>query len=391
MPVPHPNDRSLLRPLASLGKPSNASVSFLRRTEYISSEQGGRSRGSDGPSSRMIRTDEKAAKKRKIEIEEQNEPEVIRRHVQKSFYVANPDEGADGSDKLSSSPMTSAEREAWATPKHPSNKKLTPLDFYPVLPDLDAFPDSGGYVVFTYNPAPLSCLQKYDNRIDVALLRPRDPQRPGAMAMYEEARARHEQDPSRPPPGAPPFDYDFYAPDADDNAVARVQAKFDPENPQWQDSSLYTHHHEGKGSFRYTRIRTYATSSGNQFHNKWKEVVLTLNDGPEDGSNGQADGHDDGRRSKGAYLYPVLTRSTIRPQRNITQNVAGLVSSSQPAPLPKDPDRVDQFDVRIGEPEEDERMRREAHKQELEGVIDGEQADAEDAEAEVDAPGEEDD
>ena len=377
MPVSHPHDKPLLRPLASLGKPTSSSVSFLRRTEYISSEQGRRVDGSP----RSAKTGVTNTKRRRLEKVELDDPEVIMSNIKKGFQLANPDEKFEGpgyTDMDKAEPLTKAEREAWINPKHPSNPNLRPLDFYPLIPDLEAFPMNGSYVLFTFNSAPLPPRDgNYDDRLDVAMLRPRDAKSMEAIEMYQEAVLAHEADPSKPHPGPPPSDYDFYVP-VDLNAAPAIKAAFDADAARGETSDE---------TYQYDMVRSYVTSSGTQHVTPYRELIIALHDGPEDSES-------KGEKQKAAYYYPIMQKATVRPRRVLQANQQGMMGGSQQQPpAGEDKDMIHQVTMKVRDPDAHDLQRRLYWKREYdvgdEQDLDADAEDYGDGVEEEDAPGEE--
>lgn len=305
-PAPlHPKDRELLRPINALGKPiaSGNAVSFLRRTEYISSKSMVNKGGANPlmPGRNANRGKPKSAANK-------DDPISILRGIVKSFNLANPQDtytGEDDQKNLRGAPVTEQEKQAWKNPKHPTKSNVTLLDSYPILPDLDAFPDTGNYMLLKYQTNPSDISTHYDPRLDVALVRPLD-RTADEEAAYEERVALAKADPSRPTP-LPEFRYDILIPDNSDSVPA-IKRKFDTQDPSNDSPDLYDYENteSGRKAFRYKRLRQYETyqQAGNM-DDPWNDSVgLMLNDG---GS---------GRRlKKGAYLYPIVQRTSIRPVR----------------------------------------------------------------------------
>ncbi len=189
-PPVHPHDRALLRPLATLGKPKSteAAVSFLRRTEYISSMAAGRQRLDANPLRATAAALSKRAEKRKSPEPDVGTPAFVKRKIEKSFAVAR----ANQKDR--------------SRVKHPTKKRdgsgaVHLVAAYPVLPDLEAFPDSGAYVTikFTHNPVPSA--STYDTRLLSASSCPssaRRPRRPRTRPRWR--RTSSTRLPTRGPP-----------------------------------------------------------------------------------------------------------------------------------------------------------------------------------------------
>ena len=301
----HPKDRELLRPLNALGKPlaSTNSVSFLRRTEYIS----GKSTVNKGGANPLVGGRNARTSKVKTPANK-DDPINILRGIVKGFNLAYPQDtytGEDSEKNLRGAPISDQERQAWKDPKHPTKSGVKLLDSYPILPDLDAFPDTGNYVLLKYQTNPSDISTHYDPRLDVALIRAIQ-HNAQEEAAFEEKQALAKTDPTRPPP-LPEFRYDILIPENTDS-VSAIKRKFDVADPDNDSPDLYDHENaeSQRPAFRYKRLRQYETyqQAGNP-DAAWNDsVALMLNDG-KDGS----------RLSKGAYLYPIVQRTSIRPVR----------------------------------------------------------------------------
>jgi hypothetical protein len=305
-PAPlHPKDRELLRPLNALGKPvaSTNAVSFLRRTEYLS----GKSMVNKAANNALM-GGRNAKQNNKSKTTNKDDPISILRGIVKGFNIANPQDAYTGEDdqkNLVGAPITEAERQAWKNPKHPTKSGLKLLDSYPILPDLDAFPDTGNYVLLKYQTNPSDISTHYDPRLDVALVRPIT-HTADEEAAFEEKVALAKTDPSRPAP-LPEFRYDVLIPENSDSVPA-IKRKFDVADASNDSPDLYDYENPEthRPAFRYKRLRQYETylQAGNA-DDAWNDsVALMLNDG-EAGS----------RLKKGAYLYPIVQRTSIRPVR----------------------------------------------------------------------------
>jgi len=321
-PAPHPHDRALLRPLASLGKPksSDSGVSFLRRTEYISSHTS-RSRFDSTTSKTLISNTGPRVKKLPVNIDKES-PEYIKQQVDRSFQSAALN-------------LMDPNRV-----KHPYKRNVRLIESFPIVPDLNAFPDAGGYVSvkFQTNPVPPSNI--YDIRLDSGLLRPLQPSDEKARAR-EDAIAAYERDPEHNPFPEPEQDYEFYLMDTVTDAT-NFKRKYDMMNPDNDDDDLYTHQNEALHKcFRFKRIRAYETAvtAGSQETKYDEEIVIAVNDGT------------DGVHQRAAYYYPLIQRSTIRPQRkkNIDRQRYGFADQSN-----EDADMIDIVDVTIRDADENE-------------------------------------
>lgn len=322
-PPVHPRDRALLTSLASLGKPKvdQAGVSFLRRTEYISNAAG--KNRFESTTSRGLIANTQARPSRRVPVSASKEnPQFIKEQVEQSFKTAN---------------VMLKDRNRV---RHPSKKHLELVDSYPLIPDLSAFSDVGGYVVikFVANPVPPS--STYDKRLESGLLRP------VALSPDEEAAQRakmaaHDLDPEHVPMPETPGNYEFYLVEKAEH-VKNLKRRFDVHDPERDNDELYP---ESSG-FPYKRIRAYETekASGGGADRKYdEEVAIAVNDGK------------DGAHQKAAYYYPVLQRLTIKPQRN--KNIARhkLAPGSQPW---EEEETVDVLHVEIQSPTEKEKLLR---------------------------------
>ncbi|KAI9844283.1 MAG: hypothetical protein M1837_005693 [Sclerophora amabilis] len=357
-PAPHPRDKAILRKPTQLGKPTSAAsgVSFLRRTEYISAEAS-RPRFDATGGSRQGRSTSAGKKRRQSEVS-QDDPINILKTIVKGFDIAYPSEaytGPDTASNIQGHKPTAAEIEAWNNPQHPTKKNLKVLDSYPILPDLDAFPDSGGYMVMKFATNPLAAGDQYDTRLDVGLLRPLE-LRPEVQASHDASKAAHQADPTKPPPGPPPFDYEFSIP-PDQSTVKNIKKAFDVDDPDRDNPDLYDaiNKETGDRSFRYSRVRAYETAiTSGSFGQKYDEVALALHD-PEDevGLSVQ------GKKQKAAYYYPILQKSQIRPRRSMAQQLSMLGGRQAEE---TDENRVDYLDITIRDADEAEAARRAEHR-----------------------------
>ncbi|KAI9867036.1 MAG: hypothetical protein M1813_000434 [Trichoglossum hirsutum] len=370
-PAPHPHDRPLLRALATLGKPTsslNSGVSFLRRTEYISTEQG-RSRFESTTSRSLVKSAAMSAAKKKRRDPDQNDPLNMLRAIIKGFDIAYPDEtykGPDTANNLRGLAPTQADIEAWRNPKHPSRPEVKLLDSYSILPDLDAFPDTGGYMLMKFATNPVASTDAYDERLDVGLLRPLDP-RPVIQAIMQESRELYAADPkNNPVPGPPPFDYEYFLP-PDRKAVQGIKRKFHVNDSGNNLLDLYTNANPQTGErfFRFNRIRAYETAQvSGSAESKYDEVALALYDPDLEDDKPTAKR----RKQKGAYYYPILQKSQIRPRRAVNTSRLGTIVAKKEEEMYAD--RVDYLDVIVRDPNTEEVKRRGEEKGKYDVAID---------------------
>lgn len=319
-PPIHPHDRALLRGAGSLGHPklAEANVSFLRRTEYISSV--GTKTRTESSALRSTHPVPKRPLKRPSPEPDVDSPAHIKRKINQGFAVA----AANLKDKN--------------RVKHPSKRNVKLVDAYPLVPDLEAFPDSGAYVTFKFSHNPLTSSGTYDKRLLNSILKPIS-KSDEEEAAYTMALQAHERDPEHVPKPQNLMDYDFFLYDSLDTSD-RFRQKFDIENPDHDDDSLYTHKSNGNPNFQIPRVRSYETAQELELNNQTKydeEVVLAFND-------------DDMIDQKAVFYYPIMQRSVIKPQRSKTlARTIGLV----PAGVDLEERNVDQLDVTVDDPSDD--------------------------------------
>ncbi|KAE9961291.1 hypothetical protein BLS_002707 [Venturia inaequalis] len=339
-PAPlHPKDQNLLRPLNQLGKPLTitSGVSFLRKTEYITSSTA-MNRGS---SNSALRGQGAAPRKRRAPEGAKDDPFYIHRAVIKGFDIAYPADVYTGSDSdrgLKGAPAAREEKDAWAKPRHPTNPQLTLLDAYPLLPDLEALPDNGSYMVMKYQSNPCSNLA-YDPRLDVAIIRPIE-STPEETRKYEDRLAEAAMDPAASTP-MPEWRYHSFVPEKEDS-VEKVKRKFNSEDPEHDSENLYDSvNADGDRTFKYKRLRTYETQRQTPTTDPWNDTVAVAL-------------HDDGTglKPKAAYLYPIISETKLRASRPITM---GTIMSVSRAHVEDEADLVDFVELKIRDATEEER------------------------------------
>lgn len=320
----HPKDRALLRPLNELGKPrfSTGGHSFLRRTEYISSEAKARNDAAKStPKAKAA-----VPQRRKDDLVE--DPIQIMRHIIKGFDLANPDDkyvGPDDADHLQGSEPTAAERDAWENPRHPTRPDLHLVDSFPILPDLDAMTDQGTYIVTKFSGNLAGTLDGHPEALDVALLQP----------------VEKEGD---------EYDYDLYMPS--DDVAHEVKAKAgDVSNlPLESDTDVPT--------YSYPRLRTFdLTRQTLSVENPYQDVGLAFCD-PTAPSQ-----HSKRELSKAAYYYPISMKLQLKPKRN--QNLAQIGLQARSDNVQGKVERPDEIVLTLRQPSEQEVERRQMHKTEL--------------------------
>jgi len=345
-----------LRALKSLGVPKTeaAGVSFLRRTQYTAEDHN--RRNADG-SSRKLGT--AAVRKRKPADVSKNDPIIILRDVAKGFDIANPEDiyrGPDSGDNIRGAVPTPAELEAWKNPTHPSKSHLKPVAFYPMLPDLDATTDDSGYMVAKFYGLPTDITDYHDPKMDAAFLHPLELPA-DQVAEYQAKAQAYEADPAHnSPPPAPAFDYEFFLPH-DDITTENYKLKVDVENPNKDDSKLYTYNSHGgpeNDSFHFDKVREYET--GLQSANAafpYQEVALVLHDPAAESTS---------RLPKGAYYYSIVSKVQLKPRRGNHLAQAGLAAGK----TDDQREKIDVALVAIREPNDAEIAKRGGHKAERE-------------------------
>ena len=247
-------------------------------------------------------------------------PHAIKRKIDRSFELAE--------QELKDSKRV----------RHPTNRNARIVDACPLLPDLDGFPDSGAYVTIKFSNNPIPSSSEYDSRLLSGLFRPID-RTEAEEAAYEGALEAHERDPLNNPKPQNLMNYDFYL--GQSSTVGdRFRSKFDVDNPDKDDDDLYTHQPDGGACFQFNRVRAYETYKETELDHPRKyqeEIILAFND------------DDAFPRQKAVYYYPVMQKSTIRPQRN--KNIARTIAFSQD----EEEQIVDQLDVTVDDPTEEMR------------------------------------
>lgn len=235
------------------------------------------------------------------------------RNIVKGFDVAYPRDaykGEDSTTNLRGAQITDAETNAWEHPRHPTNSDLKLLDSYPVLPDLEAIPSAGFYMVMKFISNPSATTASYDERLDTAIIKPVIDEQ--AEARFEDKLREWEESKSSKAAPIREYDYDYYLPDTHD-VVPNLKRKLNVNDPEKDDDALYPDEAaEGGPGFKYKRLRTYETyNQHGDLHNLYNDsVALALHDPETAGSTGK-------RLAKGAYFYPLVQRTALRPQRPI--------------------------------------------------------------------------
>lgn len=238
-----------------------------------------------------------------------DDPILIMQGIVKGFNLAYPHDAYTGEDSaagLRGEPITEPEKQAWHKPKHPTKSDLKLLDIYPVLPDLEAFPDTSNYMLIKYQTNPSDISTHYDPRLDVALIRMLEPTAEESAAHAERKALLEATDPSAPEP-LQEHRYDVLIL-RNASSVEAVKRKFSTTEPVDDSTDGYdnVNPESDRHAFSYKRLRQYETyQQQGHLRNEWNDSVgLMLNDG-KDGE----------RLPKGAYIYPIVQKTSIRPKR----------------------------------------------------------------------------
>ncbi|KAH9871795.1 hypothetical protein J1614_006052 [Plenodomus biglobosus] len=368
--MPHPPplsaaDRALMRPPNALGKSNTAAtgITFLRRTEYVTSSTTGGSKFESSNSSNTMRL----RRKRKVAETSQDDPTSIARHILKGFNIAYPADaynGQDSAENLRAAESTSEERLAWNKPKNPKNPQLKLLDAYPLLPDWDATPDTGSYMLFKFQAPPVNnpSDRSYDPRLDVAIVRPAG-QTIEDHEIYLQNYEEHRKDPTAPTP-IPRYQFEYFLPPSREKVpgIKRNFTTHDPNNEADIDFDI-AEDDEGqpRKCFKYENIRTYETTAQTgDPHDTYGDVVaLALHD-PE---KHESERLRDTSLQKAAYFYPIIQRTSIRPRRPGRPN------------LTEEQQKVDVIEAAGKEPG-NEAERREVFRKRAEGIVEAQREEA---------------
>ena len=300
-PPVHPHDRALLKPLSSLGKPraSEAAVSFLRRTEYISSVafKGGLA-GSSPFRTGTNKT--RRPEKRASPEPDAGTPAYVKRKIEQSFAAAQ-----------------TAARDRYSRVRHPTKKNLRLAAAYPLLPDLGAFPDSGAYVTMKFSNNPVVAGSGvYDTRLLSGIFKPVEMSEEERLAL-ELATKAYERDPRRNPRPQNRMQYEFYLPDkaASAEAFRRTFGEGD-NNKGGNDDDDDDDDDDEKKRFSFNRVRAYESIEEKEYTHATKyaeEILLAFTEDAVQTAPDLGDSVAGGPRA--ALYYPVMQRTVVRSQR----------------------------------------------------------------------------
>ncbi|KAF1986948.1 Paf1-domain-containing protein [Aulographum hederae CBS 113979] len=344
LPQLHPSDRALLRPLATLGKPSSitSGISFLRRTEYITGSASTRAEKAAAATKRPVR-------RRRDQDIARDDPLNIMRGIIKSFDIANPADtytGPDGGNKIRGADVTQAEKDAWNNPQHPSGKPHIKLvESYPIVPDLEALPETGAYMMFKFKSNPTS--KANDERMKVGVVRALNVSSENQV-QYMQQKEEFEADPTKPEP-LPIWDYELFLP-AEGEDVNGIKRKF--RSDEGDDDVFGDSQDEPNKRYKYERVRGYETvqQMGDASNFYVDHIAVALHKEDDDDPTG-APGLRQAKLQTAAYYYPVVQRTQIRARRE------KMGMSKKPEDLGYE--WVDILDVEVREPNPTEIEKRE--------------------------------
>jgi len=311
-PVLDPADHALMltaEQLRSHGAKNN--VSFLRKTQYMTSGQN--ARANDPLVRTNARTKQSVDNKTAPAPVARDDKENIKRHIQKGFDIAYPESIPYNPPEAKGVPSTPQERDAWRNPLHPDNPRLKPVAFYPILPDLDAVTDVGATwhsVKFEKPPLP-PYHSRRDDRVDVALL----------MASENTAQARawrvkketYDKHPDLyEDPGPEPYTWSMHVPKRPES-VTKIRKVFNDADPQKDDLQLREDllEESADGSLRipFERVRVYQSATQSTVDSR-RFMAISLYDSESAPPHSRLH-----KQGSAAYYYPILERLRLKADR----------------------------------------------------------------------------
>ncbi|KAJ9607789.1 hypothetical protein H2200_007868 [Cladophialophora chaetospira] len=352
LPVLDPADQALMmsfEQLKSQGAKNN--VSFLRKSQYMTASQSAKTNDPFvRPSPRPQKT---AGPKPPPTPISRDDPENIKRQIQKGFDLANPESIAARPKEAKANPISVAEREAWERPTHPDNRKLDPLEYYPIIPDLDTGTDmASNWQALKFDKSPLPPLKngRRDDRIDVGLLMASE--NPELMPAWRAKKEAYDANPEEySDPGPEPYTWALSVPKQPDS-TSRLRQLFDDSNPHKDDQDLMYPllEESADGSLRipFERTRVY-TDAVRQEVDPRRVVALSLVDPAKLPKHSRFQK----REGRAAYYYPIYERVKMKADR-------GQLSKSRNKRLGANGDSIeddlpDQVMVSFREPDARER------------------------------------
>jgi hypothetical protein len=339
-PVLDPADHALMLTPEQLRNQDSKStnVSFLRRTQYMSSHN---ARAND----HLIRPNPRALKSganhtTHTEVLARDDRENIRRNLQKGFDLAYPESVQYNEADVHSQAPTTAEKEAWQNPVHPDNPSLKPVSFFPILPDWDTAVDFSGLNYVKFDKAPLPAIQgRRDDRIDVALLSARTIT--SGEAAWRAAKAAFDEHPEKwEDPGLiPPQSWSLCVAQ-DPTKVPELRKILDDADPDHDNPDLYAGLYKPKMDksdpddarlrVDYDRVRTYTNIDDTQMAGQ-RIFGLSLYDPRSTQPDAR---HGSTTRQSGAYYQRILSTLRLKSDR---VKVAGGGKANQIADADQNP------------------------------------------------------
>lgn len=319
-PVLDPADHALMLSvdqLKSQGAKNN--VSFLRKTQYMTASQMARANDPflrTNPRARKM-SDHKAAPAPIARDDTEN----IKRHIQKGFDIAYPDSVAFNPPEAKANPIAPEERSAWRNPVHPDNPRLTPVEFYPILPDLDAVTDmAGNWQALRFDKPPLPPYHgRRDDRVGVGLLMASEnatemPKWRAKKQAFDENSQLYED------PGPEPYIWSLSVPKQPDS-TARIRNIFDDSNPDKDDPALYAplleESADGSQRLPFERIRIYQSAGQNPVDPR-RVMGLSLVNADKLSAHSRFR-----KQGSAAYYYPILERVRMKADRSNVNKARG--------------------------------------------------------------------
>ena len=320
-PVLDPADHALMLTPEQLRNQDSkgTNVSFLRRTQYMSSHNARANDTLIRPNPRTIKSVSNSASH--TEILARDDKENIRRNLQKGFDLAYPESAAYNGPEVQSQTPTTSEKEAWRNPVHPDNPSLKPVSFYPVLPDFDTPVDFSGLNYVKFDKPPLPAIQgRRDDRIDVALLSARTIT--SLEAAWRAKKAAFDEHPElyEDPGFIPPQSWSLCIAQ-DPNKVPELRRILDDADPEHDNPDLYAGLYkpridkndpeDARLRVDYDRYRTYLNVDDAQMAGQ-KIYGLSLYN-PAEAQGGV--GHGTITKQRAAYYQPILSSLRLKSDR----------------------------------------------------------------------------
>ncbi|KAK4943021.1 hypothetical protein LTR10_017406 [Elasticomyces elasticus] len=364
-PVLDPADHALMLSIDQLkSQGAKNNVSFLRKTQYMTAAQ--MARANDPllrTNARVRKTSESKAAGAPIA---RDDKENIKRHIQKGFDLAYPDSIAYNPPEAQANPITPQEREAWRNPVHPDNPRLKPVEFYPIIPDLEAVTDmQGNWQALKFEKPPLPPYRgRRDDRIDVALLMAA--QNTAELSKYQAKKKAFEEHPDLyEDPGAEPYSWSLNIPKQPDSA-SRYRKILNDANPNKDDPALYAplleESADGSQRLPYERVRVFPSATQNPV-DPHRVMAISLASGDKLSSHSRLR-----KQGSAAYYYPILDRVRVKADRN-------AVEKPRSQTVPEDgfgADLPDQLMIMFAEPEPSTIMLRNQFRGEYDAAFAGE-------------------